>query len=82
MDGMNLGKTCGSCGSSMTDKEGCLTCGATGDKYGTTQRGKVKFDIGSKQDIYLHTNDIDHSHVTVKDDGSKSIKRYGENYDK
>lgn len=70
------GKKC-TCGSAMNDKSGCLTCGAD---YGTTKQGQVKFDLGSKQDRYLHFKDIDHSHVHVDDEGNKSITRHGENY--
>lgn len=84
------------CGSSLNSKNGCLTCGSAGrdqaeyggnyspvgasSAYGTTNRGQTKFDLGSKQDKYLHFQDIDHSHVHVDDEGNKSIKRYGENY--
>lgn len=44
-------------------------------QYGTIKRGKVKFKIGSKQDKFLHTNKLPHSHVTIKN-GRKVIKRY------
>ena len=44
-------------------------------EYGTIKRGKVKFKIGSSQDRFLHTNNLPHSHVTIKN-GVKKIKRY------
>lgn len=48
-------------------------------EYGTTKRGRVKFEIGSKQDRYLHFKDIDHSHVKIVNN-TKRITRYGKNY--
>lgn len=44
-------------------------------RYATTKRGKNKFPIGSAQDKLLHTRELAHSHVTVKD-GKKTVKRY------
>ena len=44
-------------------------------EYGTIKRGKVKFEIGSKQDIFLHTMELPHSHVKIIK-GEKVIKRY------
>lgn len=44
-------------------------------RYATIKRGKVKFPISSPMDVYLHTKNLPHSHVTVKD-GKKIIKRY------
>ena len=43
--------------------------------YGTVKRGKVRFEIGSDQDRFLHTKNIDHSHVHIED-GIKRITRY------
>ena len=45
------------------------------EKYGTIKRGKIKFEIGSEQDIFLHTKNLPHSHVTIKG-GVKRIKRF------
>ena len=44
-------------------------------RYATIKRGKVKLDIGSKQDKFLHSNKLPYSHVTIKN-GKKKIKRY------
>lgn len=44
-------------------------------RYATTKRGKVKLPIGGAQDKMLHTRDLPHSHVTVKD-GHKTIERF------
>jgi len=44
-------------------------------RYATTKRGKVRFEIGSAQDKYLHTKNLPHSHVTIRN-GKKTIKRY------
>jgi len=44
-------------------------------RYATTHRGKIKFEIGSSQDKFLHTKELPHSHVTIKD-GKKIIKRF------
>ena len=44
-------------------------------RYGTIKHGSVKFPIGSKEDKFLHTKGLPHSHVTIKD-GKKRIKRY------
>ena len=47
----------------------------TEKRYATTRHGKIKFPIGSKEDIFLHTKDLPHSHVT-EIGGKKRIKRY------
>lgn len=44
-------------------------------KYGTIKRGKVKFEIGSKMDKFLHTRKLPHTHVTIKGK-KKHYKRY------
>ena len=44
-------------------------------EYGTIKRGKVKFEIGSPQDKFLHTKNLPHSHVKITD-GVKRITRY------
>jgi len=44
-------------------------------KYATIKRGKVKLEIGSKQDKFLHFKHLPHSHVAIKN-GIKYIKRY------
>jgi hypothetical protein len=44
-------------------------------RYATRLRGKVKFAIGGKQDKLMHTRNLPHSHVTIKN-GKKSITRY------
>lgn len=45
-------------------------------RYATTRRGKVRFDIGSKQDRLLHGRGLAHSHVTVGAGGKKKVTRY------
>lgn len=44
-------------------------------RFATTHRGKIKFPIGSKEDKFLHTKGLPHSHVTISK-GKKRIKRY------
>jgi hypothetical protein len=44
-------------------------------RYGTIKRGRIKFEIGSKQDKYLHLKKLPHSHVSIVK-GVKRIKRY------
>lgn len=43
-------------------------------KYGTIKRGKVRFQLGSKQHKMLEARDLPYSVVTVKN-GKKSVKR-------
>lgn len=44
-------------------------------RYGTIKHGSIKFEIGSRQDKFLHSKDLPHSHVKEKN-GKKSIKRF------
>ena len=43
-------------------------------RYGTIKRGKVKFELGSKQHRLLEARDLPYSVVTKKK-GKKSVKR-------
>jgi len=43
-------------------------------KYGTIKRGKVKFELGSKQHKLLEAQNLPYSVVTIKGE-KKSIKR-------
>jgi len=43
-------------------------------KYGTIKRGKIKFELGSKQHKYLEAKGLSYSVVTISNKGKK-IKR-------